>query len=117
MGQRGRSRAIEPQCCGLAAPRRLVPHRLGPMTEASNLKTPLHALHIELGARMAPFAGYEMPINYPAGVLAEHLHTRKAAGLFDVSHMGQALIEGADHAAAAEFLETLWPADLLTPAP
>ena len=68
------------------------------MTEASNQKTPLHALHVELGARMAPFAGYDMPIQYPAGVLAEHLHTRKAAGLFDVSHMGQALIEGADHA-------------------
>ena len=52
---------------------------------------------------MSPFAGYEMPIQYPAGVLAEHLHTRKAAGLFDVSHMGQALIEGGDHAAVAAF--------------
>ena len=83
------------------------------MTEASTLKTPLHALHVELGARMAPFAGYDMPIQYPAGVLAEHLHTRKAAGLFDVSHMGQALIEGADHASAAGFLEELCPADLL----
>ena len=68
------------------------------MNEAANLKTPLHALHVELGARMAPFAGYDMPIQYPSGVLAEHLQTRKAAGLFDVSHMGQALIEGADHA-------------------
>jgi aminomethyltransferase len=87
------------------------------MTEASNQTTPLHALHIELGARMAPFAGYDMPIQYPAGVLAEHLHTRKAAGLFDVSHMGQALIEGADHAAVAAFLETLCPADLLNLAP
>ncbi len=87
------------------------------MTEASNQKTPLHALHVELGARMAPFAGYDMPINYPAGVLAEHLHTRKAAGLFDVSHMGQALIEGADHAAVAGFLESLCPADLLNLAP
>jgi aminomethyltransferase len=83
------------------------------MTEASNLKTPLHALHVELGARMAPFAGYDMPIQYPVGVLAEHLHTRKAAGLFDVSHMGQALIEGADHAAVARFLESLCPADFL----
>ena len=83
------------------------------MTEASTLKTPLHALHVELGARMAPFAGYDMPIQYPAGVLAEHLHTRKAAGLFDVSHMGQALIEGADHASVASFLEELCPADLL----
>jgi aminomethyltransferase len=87
------------------------------MTEDSNQKTPLHALHVELGARMAPFAGYDMPINYPAGVLAEHLHTRKAAGLFDVSHMGQALIEGADHAAVASFLESLCPADLLNLAP
>jgi aminomethyltransferase len=87
------------------------------MTEASNQTTPLHALHVELSARMAPFAGYDMPIQYPAGVLAEHLHTRKAAGLFDVSHMGQALIEGADHAAVAAFLETLCPADLLNLAP
>jgi aminomethyltransferase len=95
----------------------LVHHRLGSMTEASNLKTPLHALHIELGARMAPFAGYEMPINYPAGVLAEHLHTRKAAGLFDVSHMGQGLIEAANHEAVAAFLESLCPADFLNLAP
>jgi aminomethyltransferase len=87
------------------------------MTEASTLKTPLHALHVELGARMAPFAGYEMPLQYPAGVLAEHLHTRRTAGLFDVSHMGQALIEGADHPAIAGFLESLCPADLLNLAP
>jgi aminomethyltransferase len=90
---------------------------MGPMNEAVNQKTPLHALHIELGARMAPFAGYDMPIHYPAGVLAEHLHTRKLAGLFDVSHMGQALIEGADHATAAGFLETLCPADFVNLAP
>jgi aminomethyltransferase len=87
------------------------------MNEATNLKTPLHALHVELGARMAPFAGYDMPIHYPSGVLAEHLHTRKFAGLFDVSHMGQALIEGPDHATVAAFLETLCPADLLNLAP
>jgi aminomethyltransferase len=87
------------------------------MDEAATLKTPLHALHVELGARMAPFAGYDMPIHYRAGVLAEHLHTRKSAGLFDVSHMGQALIEGADHAAVAAFLETLCPADFLNLAP
>jgi aminomethyltransferase len=87
------------------------------MNEASNRKTPLHALHVKLGARMASFAGYDMPIHYPAGVLAEHLHTRKAAGLFDVSHMGQALIEGANHAAVATFLESLCPADLLNLAP
>src|SRR5271165_3003519 len=87
------------------------------MNEAVNHKTPLHALHVELGARMAPFADYDMPIHYPAGVLAEHLHTRKFVGLFDVSHMGQALIEGADHATVAAFLETLCPADFLNLAP
>jgi aminomethyltransferase len=81
------------------------------MTEA-NQKTPLHALHVELGARMSPFAGYDMPIQYRSGVLAEHLHTRRAAGLFDVSHMGQALIEGRDHATVAGFFESLCPADL-----
>jgi aminomethyltransferase len=87
------------------------------MTEATSLKTPLHALHVELGARMAPFAGYDMPIQYPAGVLAEHLRTRQAAGLFDVSHMGQALIESSDHKAVASFLESLCPADFLNLAP
>jgi aminomethyltransferase len=86
------------------------------MTEASQ-KTPLHAMHVELGARMGPFAGYDMPIQYPGGVLAEHLHTRKAAGLFDVSHMGQALLEGADHGAVAAFLEQLCPADFRGLAP
>ena len=87
------------------------------MSEDAVLRTPLHALHLELGARMAPFAGYEMPIHYASGVLAEHLHTRKAAGLFDVSHMGQALIDGPDHARVAAFLETLCPADLVGLAP
>ncbi|RBP01085.1 aminomethyltransferase [Roseiarcus fermentans] len=87
------------------------------MSDDVILKTPLHALHVELGARMAPFAGYAMPIHYPAGVLAEHLHTRKAAGLFDVSHMGQALLEGPDHRTVAAFLETVCPADLLGLAP
>ena len=53
------------------------------------LRTPLHGLHVDLGARMMPFAGYDMPVQYPPGVLKEHLHTRRAAGLFDVSHMGQ----------------------------
>jgi aminomethyltransferase len=86
------------------------------MTEA-NQKTPLHALHVELDAHMSPFAGYDMPIQYPAGVLAEHLHTRQAAGLFDVSHMGQALIESSDRTAVASFLESLCPADFLNLAP
>jgi aminomethyltransferase len=77
------------------------------------LQTPLHALHVERGARMVAFAGYEMPVNYPTGILAEHLHTRAAAGLFDVSHMGQAALEGPDHAATARALERLCPADIL----
>ena len=64
------------------------------------LRTPLHALHVALGARMVAFAGYEMPVQYPTGILAEHLHTRAAAGLFDVSHMGQAYLEGPDAAQA-----------------
>ena len=74
------------------------------------LKTPLHALHLELGAKMVPFAGYEMPVQYPAGVMAEHKHTRLAAGLFDVSHMGQVRLVGADAAAA---LESLVPVDVI----
>jgi glycine cleavage system T protein (aminomethyltransferase) len=71
--------------------------------------TPLHALHRSLGARMVPFAGYEMPLQYPTGILAEHRHTRAAAGLFDVSHMGQLRLAGGDPAAA---LETLVPGDI-----
>jgi len=74
------------------------------------LKTPLHDLHVELGARMVPFAGYSMPVQYPAGLMAEHHHTRQAAGLFDVSHMGQLRLVGPDSAAA---LETLLPVDVI----
>jgi hypothetical protein len=59
------------------------------MSTEQLLKTPLHALHLELGARMVPFAGYDMPVQYPLGVMKEHQHTREQAGLFDVSHMGQ----------------------------
>ena len=59
----------------------------------SDLKqTALHDLHVELGAKMVPFAGYAMPVQYPLGVMKEHLHTRAAAGLFDVSHMGQVVV-------------------------
>ena len=80
------------------------------MTAAENLKTtPLETLHISLGAKMAPFAGYNMPVQYPLGVLKEHLHTREQAGLFDVSHMGQATLTGKDVDAA---LETLVPGDI-----
>ncbi|HEY0832593.1 MAG TPA: glycine cleavage system aminomethyltransferase GcvT [Azospirillum sp.] len=82
-----------------------------PQTEPAETlkKTPLHALHVELGARMVPFAGYDMPVQYPAGILKEHQHTRAHAGLFDVSHMGQVRLTGADPAAA---LETLVPGDI-----
>lgn len=82
------------------------------MTPASPplLQTPLHDLHAELGARMVPFAGYAMPVQYPSGVLAEHLHTRAAAGLFDVSHMGQLSLRGAQ---AAAVLESLIPMDVI----
>ena len=74
------------------------------------LHTPLHALHLELGARMVPFAGYAMPVQYPAGILAEHRQCRHEAALFDVSHMGQLLLKGPDAAAA---LETLVPVDVI----
>ena len=80
-------------------------------TEATGLlTTPLNALHLELGARMVPFAGYSMPVQYPTGLMAEHLHTRSAAGLFDVSHMGQLRLVGDDAAAA---FETLMPVDVV----
>ncbi|MBS1038251.1 glycine cleavage system aminomethyltransferase GcvT [Gluconobacter cerinus] len=76
-------------------------------------RTPLHALNLELGAKMVPFAGYEMPLQYPAGLMAEHLHTRSHAGLFDVSHMGQIRIaaRSGDVRDAALALESLIPAD------
>ena len=78
------------------------------------LKTPLFDLHVSLGARMVPFAGYDMPVQYPLGVMKEHLHTRAHAGLFDVSHMGQVELRGAEAAAA---LETLVPVDVIGLAP
>jgi aminomethyltransferase len=74
------------------------------------LHTPLHALHLRLGARMVPFAGYAMPVQYPAGLMAEHRQCREKAALFDVSHMGQLKLLGADAAAA---LETLVPVDVM----
>lgn len=78
-------------------------------------RTPLHALHVRLGARMVPFAGYDMPVQYPAGILKEHQHTRSAAGLFDVSHMGQIALRSRSGRTedAARALETLVPADVL----
>ncbi len=76
------------------------------------LETPLHDFHVELGAKMVPFAGYAMPVQYPLGVMQEHLHTRAKAGLFDVSHMGQVIVKGADYGAAAAALETLIPVNI-----
>ena len=79
------------------------------MSDTELLTTPLNALHIELGARMVPFAGYSMPVQYKSGLIAEHKQTRESAGLFDVSHMGQLKLIGADAAAA---LESLMPVDV-----
>src|SRR4051812_11367735 len=86
----------------------------------SSLKrTPLHALHLACGAKMVPFAGYEMPVQYSSGVMKEHLHTRAAAGLFDVSHMGQIALHAksgrVEDAAAA--LERLAPPGMRGPPP
>ena len=77
------------------------------MTDETLKRTPLYDLHISLGGKMVPFAGYEMPVQYPAGILKEHLHTRAEAGLFDVSHMGQAFLAGDTSA-----LERVTPADI-----
>ncbi|RQP22013.1 glycine cleavage system aminomethyltransferase GcvT [Piscinibacter terrae] len=84
------------------------------MSAPSLLKTPLHALHVELGAKMVPFAGYDMPVNYPGGIIAEHRQCRESAALFDVSHMGQLRITGDD---AARALESLVPVDVVDLAP
>ncbi len=85
------------------------------MTDGEALKTtPLHGLHVELGAKLVPFAGYEMPLQYPRGILKEHTWVREQAGLFDVSHMGQLWLTGGGAAAA---LETLVPGDIVGLAP
>ncbi|MFK7869275.1 MAG: glycine cleavage system aminomethyltransferase GcvT [Roseobacter sp.] len=77
------------------------------------LRTPLHDWHMAQGAKMVGFAGYEMPVQYPMGVMAEHKHTRARAGLFDVSHMGQVLLEGPSWEAVARAFEALVPQDVL----
>jgi aminomethyltransferase len=77
-------------------------------------RTPLYDLHVSLGARMVDFAGYAMPVQYPSGIISEHLFTRERAGLFDVSHMGQAILAGPN---AARRLETLVPGDIASLAP
>ncbi|GAC1554722.1 MAG: glycine cleavage system aminomethyltransferase GcvT [Beijerinckiaceae bacterium] len=82
--------------------------------ETALARTPLYELHVERGARMVPFAGYAMPVQYARGIIAEHLHTRAKAGLFDVSHMGQAILSGKR---AGQALEALVPADILALAP
>ena len=78
-------------------------------------RTPLYDAHVALGAKIVPFAGYEMPVQYPLGVLKEHLWTRDKAGLFDVSHMGQAFVIADDKnfESGARALEALVPADIL----
>ncbi|MGE0239281.1 MAG: glycine cleavage system aminomethyltransferase GcvT [Parvibaculaceae bacterium] len=80
-------------------------------------RTPFYDLHVKLGARIVPFAGYEMPVQYPTGILTEHNWTRSSAGLFDVSHMGQAYVTGPDHETVAKALEKLVPGDVLGLAP
>ena len=84
------------------------------MAETGDLHhTPLYDLHVGLGAKMVPFAGYAMPVQYPLGVMKEHLHCRGSAGLFDVSHMGQVILRGSDYDAVARAFETLVPMDVL----
>lgn len=83
-------------------------------TEECLHKTALFQLHVDAGARMVPFAGYDMPVQYPSGIIKEHLHTRKKAGLFDVSHMGQITVKGNN---VAQLLETLMPVDIVGLAP
>ncbi|UPT85071.1 glycine cleavage system aminomethyltransferase GcvT [Bradyrhizobium barranii subsp. apii] len=85
----------------------------------SHKRTPLHGLHVSLGGKMVPFAGYDMPVQYPAGVLKEHLHTRSQAGLFDVSHMGQLALRPKSGKVedAARALERLVPQDIVAIAP
>jgi aminomethyltransferase len=87
------------------------------MSDPAPKRTPLYDEHVRAGARMVPFAGYDMPVQYPTGIIAEHNWTRSSAGLFDVSHMGQCFIEGPDTASAAKALERLVPADVLGLAP
>jgi aminomethyltransferase len=97
-------------------------HHVGSDTSAPLHRTPLYDLHRELGGKMVPFAGYEMPVQYPMGILKEHLHTREKAGLFDVSHMGQAFLFGWDgvhkeldhrHPHIAAIMEELVPGEVL----
>ena len=83
------------------------------MSETATKRTALYDEHVKLGARMVPFAGYDMPVQYPTGIIAEHNWTRENAGLFDVSHMGQCMIIGPDFETVAKAMEKLVPADIL----
>ena len=85
----------------------------GRVTMSDLQQTPLYDLHLELGGKMVPFAGYSMPVQYPMGVMKEHLHTRAAAGVFDVSHMGQVMVTGPSWDAVALAFETLVPMNVL----
>ena len=87
------------------------------MSEETLLRTPLYEIHQALGAKLVPFAGYEMPVQYPTGILAEHKWTRESAGLFEVSHMGQCSIFGPDFETTARAMEMLVPADILSLTP
>jgi aminomethyltransferase len=87
------------------------------MTETALRRTPLYDEHVKLGGKMVPFAGYEMPVQYPTGVLTEHNWTREHAGLFDVSHMGQCFLESPNYETTAKAFEKLVPADVLGLAP
>src|ERR1700745_2969643 len=86
-----------------------------PLRASALRETPLHGVHLRLGARMVPFAGYEMPVQYPSGIIKEHLRTRAAAGLFDVSHMGHIALRARSgrFEESARALETLVPADVI----
>jgi aminomethyltransferase len=96
----------------------VVTNEAAPPAEPAPLQhTPLHSLHVTRGARMVPFAGYDMPVQYADGIIAEHNHVRSDAGLFDVSHMGQAFLVDADHETVARALETLVPGDIVNLAP
>src|ERR687886_386178 len=106
---------LSPEFSGPAPGNREGPVMLALMTDTALKQTPLHALHLARGARMVPFAGYDMPVQYAAGVLREHLHTRAAAGLFDVSHMGQIALKPKSGRVedAALALERLVPQDIV----
>jgi aminomethyltransferase len=87
------------------------------MSETALKRTPLYKEHVRLAGKMVPFAGYEMPVQYPTGIMAEHNWTRAHAGLFDVSHMGQCFLVGPDFETTARAMEKLVPADILGLAP